>query len=130
MMNILTFDFWFHSGAIMPQYALMLLLLFIILMAVGIGFGFKSSLNNKAIDGYTRNLYRKLMDMLVTMGGIGIILTFFYYEGAYIMSAKFWLGVWLIALLGWLIPIIKYYRSIAAKRDQRQKMKKFKKYLP
>lgn len=128
-MNIFTIDFWFTSGAIASAYAWGLLLIFVVMIGVGILLNYRANMKDTNDDAFTKRLYKRLFDVLATMGSLGILMTFFYYEGAYIISWKFWLGVWLIVTLWWLFPVMKYYKSIASRREERKKAQKFKKYL-
>lgn len=128
-MNIFTIDFWFTSGAIASTYAWALLLIFVVMIGVGILLNYRANMKGTNDDAFTKRLYKRLFDVLATMGSLGILLTFFYYEGAYIISWKFWLGVWFIVTLWWLFPVLKYYKSIASRREERKKAQKFKKYL-
>ena len=65
------------------------------------------------------------------MGLIGEVIVWFRYERVYVLSARFWLLVWLIGLVVWLAFILKYQlKVIPQARAKLQKTQDFNKYLP
>lgn len=76
-------------------------------------------------------LYGRYSWMLLTLGVLGLILLWFRYEGAYFMSARWWLVLWALGLIAWLIPILRYQRrEIPRARQQRLARQQMQKYLP
>lgn len=129
-MKFLTVEYWVSSGAMVPSMAIGLLILFIVMIGASIALSYYVKGSNKELDHFSVALIQKLQDMLATMGGIGVLLAFLMYEGAYIMSTRLWLLIWAIGVIAWLVPIYKYYNSIAEKRAEKQRKREFKKYLP
>lgn len=76
-------------------------------------------------------LYGRYSALLLTLGVIGYILLWFRYEGAYFMSARFWLVLWAAGLIAWLIPTLVYQRrEIPRARQQRAAREQMQRYLP
>jgi len=83
------------------------------------------------LEKFQQKLLEKKASLLITMGLLGILLTWTRYERVQILSARFWLIIWLIVLIIWLCSIIKYRLKvvpIAKKRSEENKL--VKKYLP
>ncbi|MDO8669626.1 MAG: hypothetical protein Q7K65_05010 [Candidatus Buchananbacteria bacterium] len=82
-------------------------------------------------DSFYKTLLQKYFIMLTTMSVIGFFLTWFRYERAYLLSARFWLLVWLIGTVVWLAFILKYQIKVMPQaREKLQKTREFNKYLP
>ncbi len=78
-----------------------------------------------------KRLLSKTESMFLTMGFAGIAWTFFAYEGLPIISARFWMIVWLVSFVLWAY-IIAHYALVEVPpllRDYREKEKR-EKYLP
>ena len=100
------------------------------LMAIA-GIVLKLIQKNKKFDAFAKRLLEKYFVMLTTMGSLGILLTWFRYERAYILSARFLLLVWFAGLVVWLVFVLKYqFKTIPQARADLQKTQEFKKYLP
>lgn len=128
-MKFLTSEYWLMSGAMVPSMAVGLLIFFIVLIGISIALSYYIKGSKKDLDHYSVELIKKFQDMLATMGAIGVLLAFLMYEGAYIMSTRLWLLLWALGVIVWLIPIYRYYASIAEKREQKKRKQKFNKYL-
>jgi len=60
-----------------------------------------------------------------------MVLLLFRYERVTVLSARFWLAIWGVVLIGWLGFILRYqYKKIPDLHKQRQRQDEFKKYLP
>jgi len=82
-------------------------------------------------DNFLKNLYEKYFSVFLTMGIIGLVLTWFRYERVYVFSARFWLLLWFIGLVSWLTIIFRYqFKTIPQLREKKQKTREFNKYLP
>ena len=82
-------------------------------------------------DSFSKKLWQKYHLMFLTLGVIGVILTWFRYERVYVLSARFWLLVWLLGLVFWLALILKYQiKNIPPAREKSQRTNDFNKYLP
>jgi acid phosphatase family membrane protein YuiD len=55
-----------------------------------------------------KKLFSKIYTMLLTIGGIGILLLIFRYEDAYLLSARFLLFILFLAFIAWSLFIIYY----------------------
>jgi uncharacterized membrane protein YedE/YeeE len=69
-------------------------------------------------------LGNKYFLLLLTMGTLGLVLTWLRYEQAQILSARFWLLAWLIAFFYWLAMVIKYQLKVAPKSRQQAEARK------
>ena len=98
-----------------------------ILIAIGI----KIYKKTRNLEKFQNNLLDKIYYFFITLGGIGLGLTWLRYERVQILSARFWLIIWLAILIIWLYPILKYQFKVVpeAKKNSEEK-KLFKKYLP
>ena len=82
-------------------------------------------------DSFYKSLLQKYFVVFLTLGLIGLALTWFRYERVYVLSARFWLLVWLIGLVVWLAFVLKYQlKTVPRARTKLQKSKEFNKYLP
>lgn len=100
-----------------------------VLLVLAIGLKITMRISHR--DCFYHTLLQKYFVMLITMSSLGFFLTWFRYERAYFISARFWLFVWLVAIIYWLIVILKYqFKVIPEARKKLQKTKEFNKYLP
>ncbi len=82
-------------------------------------------------EKFQAKLLEKIISLCIVMGVLGILLTWLRYERVQILSARFWLIVWLIVTLIWLYPIVKYYLKVVPEAKKRSEEKKlYSKYLP
>lgn len=126
-MNLLTLSFWFNSrpGALMPALEKgFVVFLFLLLI------GFVVFLFLQKKKTIFRNLFKKLGGFCLGNAIIGGILLFFIYEGVPLLSARFWLLFWLIGMGVWLFFILKRLKEIPKRKEELEKEKAFKKYLP
>ncbi len=130
MQKFLKFYFWFSSGPMIKLYLIILLIVFCIILSIGFFVKFYMLKNRKNIDGYFRRFLNYIESLCFVMGSLGLLWSFFYYEGAYVLSWRFWLIVWAIIFIIWVIYIFKYYLSIREKRKLISREKHFRKYLP
>lgn len=85
----------------------------------------------KTTDSFKIKSQRKAVSMLGTMGILGYVYLFFAWQGAALLSARFWLLLWLAVLLVWAGFIIKYLKFEAPKkRAEIDKQRQFQKYIP
>ncbi len=77
------------------------------------------------------NVWRKLFRLFLTMGLVGFVILFFFYEGVMILGARFWFLFWLIGIITWFVYIIVYsIRKLPKIKKEIEEKKKFEKYLP
>jgi small-conductance mechanosensitive channel len=129
MDRYLSLKFWFISGPIMPKTAIIIFSFFVIMIVVGIVASVNTNKKKKTLDSLAKKLMSKVIAFLITMGVIGVVLSAFFYQGAYILSMKFWFLLWLLISIIWIIIIGKYYLKIGPRRDEISRQKKFEKYL-
>lgn len=82
-------------------------------------------------DAFSKRLLQRYFVMSMTMGLLGILLTWFRYERANLLSMRLWLLIWFIITVAWFIYILVYQIKIIPKsREALQKTRDFNKYLP
>lgn len=127
MQNLLTWRFWFamRPEPLMPLFTNLFLGFLGLLLVATIFTAFKQK---------RKGLYKKFWSRMYAFSFsnlvIGVAFFFFNYERAAFLSARFWLLLWLIVMLAWLYPLIKSYRLIPMKKEQIERDKEFKKYIP
>ena len=88
-------------------------------------------ITEKTKDGLKIKAFRRLFHLLLTMGIIGYVYLFFAWQGIPLLSARFWLLLWLIIVLIWLGFILKYlFFAVPKLRKDIDRKRKFEKYLP
>ena len=74
---------------------------------------------------------KKIRNIFWTVGILGLVYTFFAYEGAVFLSARFWVVVLLAIMLVWFIFPLKYLlREIPVMKAEAQRKREVEKYLP
>lgn len=82
-------------------------------------------------DWLKKNALNKMFNLCLVMGILGLLYTFFIYEGAALLSARFWLLIWLLTFLVWLFFNLRYlFIQIPKRKKEIVERKKFEKYLP
>lgn len=125
--ELLSLSFWFNlrpgSFSDVERYSLLgfIGLLLIILVV---------SFIIKRHPGKNRFTARLFYDFSFTNALIGLILLFFNYEIIPFLSAHFWYLLWLVAMIWWLISIIKKIKAVSKKHSQEPNGPDLKKYLP
>lgn len=127
MKNLLTPGYWFNlrPEPLLPNAQKILLgillgwLIFTVVTALW-----------KRRSGIYRGLWQSLYALSLTNLLIGLILWFFNYEAVPFFSARFWLGLWLIAALAWLIFVLRKLKVISRRRKKLVAEEALKKYLP
>lgn len=85
----------------------------------------------KTLHPAEEKLLGKYFSMLVVMGFVGILIAWFRYEGAYFLSMRFWLLVWLVGIIIWLMNILQFQLKVVPEAKKQTEQKKiFTKYLP
>ena len=112
---------------LMSQRALLLLLIICCALIV-------AAVISKLIAIRTKDVLRtkgfnRLFHLYLTMGIIGFVYLFFSWQGVVLLSARFWLVGWLLALIIWKFFVVKYlYIEVPKQRtaiDQRRAMQKY-----
>jgi hypothetical protein len=110
-------DYWFTSIALSMQSVY-------VLLAVSIGFLVLAlmlklvHMSGDKVHHLYRALALRISRIMGYMGGILLMLTFFYYEGAFILSFKAWFALWAVILVALSIPVIKFYKKFPEYRVQ------------
>jgi hypothetical protein len=85
----------------------------------------------RAKDRYQAAMYRRLADMLSTMGGVGVALFFFSFQQIRLLGARPLYVLWVIGLIVWIALIVRYVKKIApADRAREIERREKEKYLP
>lgn len=130
--QLMTVSYWFNTwpSAIGSLGTKVLLSLFFVLLGLSVFFKILSySKQNKSKIFY--RLAKSLSPLFLTMGILELLLFFFFYEGVYLLSARFWFLIWLIVFIVWLVYIVNFRRKkIVKAQEEFLKKKEFEKYLP
>ena len=88
-------------------------------------------LQSKKGDKVLARGLKRIKNALYTMGILGFIYAFFSYQGARLLSARFWFPLLLLILAFWLYFPIKYIMVEVPKlREDIKNRKEFERYLP
>lgn len=110
--SFFTLDYWFTSRSLFGMNFWILGTFFFLLFLAGIIIDIL--LKTRVLAKY-RGFYRQKSSLLWTMGIMGMIWMFFFYQGIYFLSARVWLIVWFIIVLIWSYFIFKYWHRIRKK---------------
>ncbi len=127
-MNLLSFKFWFtmRPPMLLPIY-LKALIFFIVVLGISI---FVFSFLTKRKKSIYNRILRKLSNFCLGNVVIGLIILFFSYEMVPLLSSRFWFLIWGIEMAVWLFFIFRITREIPKKKEEMEKDKEFKKYIP
>ncbi|MFA5020837.1 MAG: hypothetical protein WC517_02130 [Patescibacteria group bacterium] len=96
-----------------------------------IGLGLKIFEKFRKLEKFQTKILSKSAALFITLGAIGLGLTWIRYERVQLLSSRYWLLVWLMILIVWLYPIVSYWLKTAPEAKKRNEEKKlFRKYLP
>ena len=85
---------------------------------------------NQAQKSIYNRILRKLSNFCLGNVVIGLIILFFSYEMVPLLSSRFWFLIWGIEMAVWLFFIFRITREIPKKKEEMEKDKEFKKYIP
>jgi len=112
-----------------PLTLQLILIIFIAMLIVAIVC--KIVMLRKQWQGYQLKLGQKYFFFLISLGIAGLMIAFFRYERTPLLSARFWLPIWLIWAIVWLALILKYQLKVVPEAKKRLENKQlFQKYLP
>lgn len=112
-----------------PQTIKAMLIFFGLMIVVGVGL--KIYKETKKLEKFQNKLLERYFSLLTTMGIIGVLIVWLRFERVNLLASRFWLLIWVIILLIWLYPILKYQLVVAPVAQKRAIEKKlFQKYLP
>lgn len=107
---------------------LLALIFFILIAALGGVFSFLAQ--KKEFDSFQKKSLRDMRNIFFTMSILGLLYAFFAYEGAAVLSARAWLLAWAIVFVVWLyFPVRFWLKEIPRLRAEKEKKKRFEKYL-
>jgi hypothetical protein len=127
MSFILNHNFWFNPGpGHMSLWAerVMIAVVAISLIAAIVFYLLKMK------GGFNKYLWGKLIGFFSVNAIAAAVLFFLNYELIIFLSARAWFLVWWLLMIIWAIFIIKYAKTLPAKKEQAAKEKEYKKYLP
>lgn len=129
--ELLSLHFWFTSQpGVMNDVIIKIMLIF---FAALIFFALILSLikARKGADNLGKKLIGKWQSFLATMGFVGLILVFFFFEQVYLFSARFWLIGWIIGAGVWLYFVFHYWlKEMPRRRAEKVAKGRFEQYLP
>jgi len=127
MQNLLTLKYWFDLRPepliLAAQKVFIFAITIFIILTVAIAF-----LKNK--NSLYKGILKKLYAFCLANSLIGLILFFLNYEMIPFLSARAWLGLWIIITLAWLFFILKKLKTIPETKKQLAKEQELKKYIP
>ena len=107
---------------------LILLITFGVFIVAGIACNVLTKSNKNYL---TAKGFKKLANLFLTTGSLGLVYLFFAWQGVTLLSARFWLLILLIVAAVWLIFILKYLMiQVPKKRQEINKKREFEKYIP
>ena len=129
MENLLTLDFWFNlRPGVFVEMTQRFFIAFVVALFI---LAFVSSfMKKKDRQGIYKKIWQGLYYFSITNVFIGSVLMFFTYEMVPLLSARFWFLIWGAGMVVWLYFIIRKARDIPKKKEEREKEKEFKKYIP
>ena len=129
--QFLNFKYLFSLRPLAVDFSVLKILLTVFGILVILAVVFKTLAFKYKNDWLVKRGWEKMFALFLTMGLTGLVYTFFLYEGAALVSARFWLVIWIIVLLTWLFYNL-FYLLIQVPRRKREIAKKrnFEKYFP
>ncbi|OGL95998.1 hypothetical protein A2348_00705 [Candidatus Uhrbacteria bacterium RIFOXYB12_FULL_58_10] len=85
----------------------------------------------RATDRHQATIYRKVVNLLFTMGFVGIILFFFSFQEIRLFGARFLYLLWIAGTVWWIVSIVRYAKK-QVPEARRREIERFEleKYLP
>ena len=74
--------------------------------------------SKKATHAPTRKLFKKIKQLLIWLGILGLAYLFCREQEITFLAAPFWLIIWLVGLIYWTIRIARYQLTEARKRAE------------
>jgi len=99
------------------------------LIIVAIAFVFRA--HRKDIDNVAKRVATKISTFAFTTGLIGLVLFLLRQTRVYFFSRRFFFLLWLVALIIWLVFLLKYiFKKAPEARQTLTERQEFEKYLP
>lgn len=87
-------------------------------------------LSKKDKKGLYNKIYKQLSSLFITNGIFLFFLLLFNYEFAYFLAARFWYLLVGVEMAVWLFFIYKNFSIIPKRREELEKEREYKKYIP
>lgn len=126
--NLASLSYWFNlrPGELAPNAQKILIIVFFILAGAAIA----SFVFARIKSGPYVRILKRIYSLSLTNAILTILLWFFAYEMIPFLSARFWFAILGIEILVWLFFIGKDALEIPKRKEEREKEKEYKKYIP
>jgi hypothetical protein len=88
------------------------------------------SLILKGKKGFLSKFWSKVFNLSLVSFIVGILLLFFNHEMIPFLSSRFWFLLWAIGFITWSVFIIRYLKTLPAKKKELEQEREYKKYIP
>lgn len=129
--NLLSLSFWFdlQPPVLSPTFERGFFILFAGMIIIGSIARIVA--RKKDVDRFVARGYKRIAQMIVVMGFVGLIWYFFSYELVYFLGARFWFLVWAIGLCYWVFRLYQYFKhELPALQETVKNREEGNKYLP
>lgn len=129
MSKFISLNYWFNmrAGALENNAQTGFIVFLVILAVLFAACIFIIKTKRAGIYGKT---VKKLQSFFVWNLTIGLVLLFFTYEMVPFLSSRFWFLLWLIGMIAWLYFIVGKLSDLPKRKEELEKEKEFKKYIP
>jgi len=128
MGNLLTIKYWLNTRPdSLSPLGIKVFVVFVAALLVG-AFLFHV-LKNRKKSLYTR-IWQKFNSFCLINFFLGLMFLFFVYELIPFLSTRILMLFWALGMLIWLIFIVRFMFKIPKIKEEREKEKEFKKYIP
>ncbi len=129
MKNLLSLKFWFNlrPELLLPIYQKFFLALVIVLAILSLALNFLMKRNK---TGLYAQFWRRAYYFCFTNAFVFLLLSFFNYELVPFLSARFWYLLAGVEMAVWAFFILRTLYFVPKKKEQYEKEKEFKKYIP
>ena len=119
--------FGLRPGAMHRQAIIILAIIFAVFVVAAI----VSKILTKTKDALKAKGYKRFFHLFLTTATLGYVYLFFAWQGAVLLSARFWLLILIVVALIWAIFILKYLiKEVPKKRKEINQKRQFEKYIP
>ncbi|HLD81824.1 MAG TPA: hypothetical protein VJA22_01285 [Patescibacteria group bacterium] len=130
--NFFTFSYWFSlvPGSLDSATQTFLSFFFTFVLIVWV-VGKMLAAEKSSTDKLLARVYRKIGTLGVTMGILGFVILFFFYQNVYLLNARFWFLLWILILAFWIWKIVHLHRvKIPKIKENLREQQEYEKYLP
>lgn len=127
MNNLLSFKFWLATRppALLPIYQKIffaIIIIFILLFFISWFLGKKG--------GIYRKIWNRINAFSLSNALLGLVILFFNYELIPFLSSRIWFLFWAVLMAIWAYFIYKDFSKIPVIREEKEREKEYKKYIP